>query len=145
MLERVRKDEQGLCHVSLSRPLGSGYGLIAAKSISVVWHKDSHKSTVVTYTRFKHASIELVIIIIGWWEELQIANADEFVLACQHDMCYDRQGTRTTTQPLKSLDVDVENFHYHPYAQAPSFLPDSGGCGLDVSVQQPSSEAKVIS
>lgn len=38
----------------------------------------------------------------------------------------------------------MAHVHYHPYAQAPSFLPGSGGCGLDTPVEQCSSEAKEI-
>lgn len=39
----------------------------------------------------------------------------------------------------------VEHFHYHPYAEASSFLPGSGGCGLDApDDERPSSEAKEI-
>lgn len=38
----------------------------------------------------------------------------------------------------------VECVHYHPYAQAPSFLPGSGGCVLDAAVEQSSWEAEEI-
>lgn len=40
--------------------------------------------------------------------------------------------------------VLVEHFHYHPYAEASSFLSDSGGCWLNAPAEHSSSEAKEI-